>query len=212
VPAVIVLGNASLRHGDLLKVLADVEDGSVDLIFTDPPYDPPSIARYADLSLLASRVLKDDGVLLAYSGKIYLPQIVAALGQHLDYSWTLTLLQGGGASLVNSRCIRGRWKPIFVYVKKGCRRRERWIEDVIRGEGMEKDLHLWQQGEAEAAHLIGKLTDPGDLVLDPLLGSGTTAAAAVKLGRRFIGCDINPGAVAVARQRLAEVGAETTAA
>jgi site-specific DNA-methyltransferase (adenine-specific) len=208
VAAVTVLGNASLRHGDLLKALADVEDGSVDLIFTDPPYDTASIARYADLSLLASRVLKDDGVLLAYSGKIHLPQIVAALGQHLDYSWTLTLLHGGGASLVNSRCIRGRWRPIFVYVKKGCRRRERWIEDVIRGEGMEKDLHVWQQGEAEAAGLIGKLTDPGDLVLDPFLGSGTTAAAAVRLGRRFIGSDINPGAVAIAQERLKTLAVE----
>jgi 16S rRNA G966 N2-methylase RsmD len=182
---------------------ADIPDASVDLIFTDPPYDTPSIERYAHLSLLASRILKDDGLLLAYSGKIYLPQIVTALSQHLDYSWTLTLLQGGGASLVNSRYICGRWKPIFLYVKRGCRRRERWIDDVIKGEGIEKELHEWQQGEAEAAKLIESLTDPGDLVVDPFLGSGTTAAAAVKLGRRFIGCDINPGAVAVAQERLA---------
>ncbi len=103
---------------------------------------------------------------------------------------------------MNSRCIRGRWKPIFLYVKRNCYRRGRWIEDVIQGEGMEKDLHLWQQGEAEAAKLIESLTDPGDLICDPFLGSGATAAAAVKLGRRFIGCDIDPGAVAVARDRL----------
>jgi DNA modification methylase len=45
-----------------------------------------------------------------------------------------------------------------------------------------------------------------------LLGSGTTAAAAVKLGRRFIGCDINPGAVAIAQKRLAEIGTEAPAA
>jgi 16S rRNA G966 N2-methylase RsmD len=208
VPAVQTIGNASLRHGDLLEALADVPDGSVDLILTDPPYDTAGIARYVDLSLLASRLLKDDGLLVAYSGKIYLPQIVAALGQHLDYHWTLTLVQGGGASLVNSRFICGRWKPLFVYVKKGCNRRERWIDDVIQGAGMEKSLHAWQQGEPEAALLIEKLTDPGDLVVEPFLGSGTVAAAAVRLGRRFIGCDINPGAVAITQERLAALTQE----
>jgi ParB-like chromosome segregation protein Spo0J len=211
VPAVQTIGEASIRHGDLLEALADVPDGSVDLILTDPPYDTPSIPRYADLSLLASRILKDDGVLVAYSGKIYLPDIVAALGQHLDYHWTLTLVQGGGASLVNSRFVCGRWKPLFVYVKKGCTRREKWLDDVIQGSGMEKSLHAWQQGEPEAAHLIEKLTDPGDLVVEPFLGSGTVAAAAVRLGRRFIGCDINPGAVAITQERLAALTREESA-
>jgi len=40
------------------------------------------------------------------------------------------------------------------------------------------------------------------LVVDPFLGSGTTALACLQLGRRFIGCDIDAGAVAIARRRV----------
>ena len=45
---------------------------------------------------------------------------------------------------------------------------------------------------------------PGDLVLDPFSGSGTTAKAAKELGRRFLGLEINPEYCAIAEQRLAQ--------
>jgi DNA modification methylase len=45
-------------------------------------------------------------------------------------------------------------------------------------------------------------TGPGDLVLDPFLGSGTTALAAGRLGRRFLGLELNPEYVEIARRRL----------
>jgi hypothetical protein len=48
--------------------------------------------------------------------------------------------------------------------------------------------------------LIKLLSFPGDLVLDPFVGTGTTAEAALILGRRFYGCDLNP--IAVERTRL----------
>ncbi|MFQ3633463.1 DNA methyltransferase, partial [Roseiflexus sp.] len=43
---------------------------------------------------------------------------------------------------------------------------------------------------------------PGDLVLDCFAGSGTTAVAAQRLERRWIACDVNPGAIQVASRRL----------
>jgi ParB-like chromosome segregation protein Spo0J len=212
VPTVQTIGTASLRCGSLLEALADVPDGSVDLMFTDPPYNQEGLPLFADLSLLASRILKDDGVLVVYAGKFHLPMVMASLGLHLDWHWLISLVHAyGGDTCINSRFINCRFRPLLMYTKRGCRRRERWLEDIVRGEGREKDSHAWQQGEAEAAYLIGKLTDPGELVVDPFLGSGTTAAAAVKLGRRFIGCDINPGAVAIAQQRLAGLMAEDEA-
>jgi DNA modification methylase len=103
------------------------------------------------------------------------------------------------------------WKPILAFTKRGHKRAPRWAQDVVHGAGTEKRLHEWQQGESEIAEMIGWFTDPGDLVVDPFLGSGTTAAAAVKLGRKFIGCDINPGAVAIAQDRLAAVTTEAAA-
>ena len=47
-------------------------------------------------------------------------------------------------------------------------------------------------------------TDPGDLVIDPMAGSGTTLRAAADLGRRAIGVEINPGYCDLIRRRLAQ--------
>jgi len=46
------------------------------------------------------------------------------------------------------------------------------------------------------------------LICDPFLGSGTTALAGYLEGRRFIGCDLDPGGVETTRQRLDEATAE----
>jgi hypothetical protein len=53
--------------------------------------------------------------------------------------------------------------------------------------------------------IIRMATDPGDLVLDCFIGSGTTAAVAQKLGRRWIGCDINKGAIQTTSKRLQSI-------
>lgn len=50
--------------------------------------------------------------------------------------------------------------------------------------------------------LVADFTDPGDLILDPYAGSGTTGVAALRLGRRFLGCERNPEWAELARERL----------
>jgi DNA modification methylase len=62
-----------------------------------------------------------------------------------------------------------------------------------------------QKTEALLKRVIHSCTRPGDLVLDCFLGSGTTAAVAHKMGRRWIGCDIGYGAVQTARRRLQRI-------
>ena len=57
---------------------------------------------------------------------------------------------------------------------------------------------------AERCILLGSAE--GDLVLDPFMGSGTTAVAAAALGRRFIGCELNPDYVQMAARRLSARG------
>lgn len=52
------------------------------------------------------------------------------------------------------------------------------------------------------AWFIKLFTEPGDIVLDPFMGSGTTAVACVRLGRKYIGFELNPQYVQVAQQRL----------
>ncbi len=54
-----------------------------------------------------------------------------------------------------------------------------------------------------AADLIECFSEPGDLVLDPLMGSGTTCVMAARQGRRYVGMDASPSYVEIARRRLA---------
>ena len=48
-------------------------------------------------------------------------------------------------------------------------------------------------------------TKPGDVILDPFFGTGTTGAVAKRLGRRFIGIERDPDYAAIARKRIAEI-------
>ena len=62
-----------------------------------------------------------------------------------------------------------------------------------------------QKPESLLERIIKASSNPGDLVLDCFIGSGTTAAVAQKLGRRWIGCDINKGAVQLTSSRLQKI-------
>lgn len=59
-----------------------------------------------------------------------------------------------------------------------------------------------QKPEALLERIVVAASEPGALVLDPFMGSGTTGAVALKLGRRFIGADLSRSAVHVALRRL----------
>jgi adenine-specific DNA-methyltransferase len=69
----------------------------------------------------------------------------------------------------------------------------------------EVEAYPTQKPEALIERIILASSNPGDIVLDCFLGSGTTAAVAQKLGRRWIGADINKGAIQTTIKRLQEV-------
>lgn len=62
--------------------------------------------------------------------------------------------------------------------------------------------HPTQKSEKLLAKLILASSNPGDVILDPFLGSGTTSVAAKKLGRRYIGVELEPKYCALAEKRL----------
>jgi len=64
------------------------------------------------------------------------------------------------------------------------------------------DLYPTQKTSHLLSRVLSAATDQGDLVLDSFLGSGTTAVVAQRLGRRWIGCDINKGAIQTTSKRL----------
>ncbi len=74
----------------------------------------------------------------------------------------------------------------------------------LKGQSKEKCGHPSQKPIDLIAKLVACASDPGDLVFDPFLGSGTTAVVAESLGRRWLGIEMNPAFVELTRQRLAD--------
>ncbi len=88
--------------------------------------------------------------------------------------------------------------------------RSDWVIPICNGNERLKDdagakAHPTQKPEALLHRVLVASTKPGDIVLDPFFGTGTTGAVAKKLGRRFIGIERDPGYIAVARARIARV-------
>lgn len=77
-----------------------------------------------------------------------------------------------------------------------------WDIPNIKAQHVEKSAHPCQFPVALAMRVITALSNEGALILDPYAGSGTTGAAAVLLGRRFVGAEINPVFYEVAVDRI----------
>lgn len=95
-------------------------------------------------------------------------------------------------------------------LSKGGKIPEDWWIDLprIQGNGLEKTGYPTQKPEAVLERIIKASSNPGDIVFDCFMGSGTTQAVAMKLGRRFLGADINLGAIQTTTKRLISVAAE----
>lgn len=77
-----------------------------------------------------------------------------------------------------------------------------WNIPNVKSNHIEKTVHPCQFPVELIERLVLALTDPGDTVLDPYLGVGTSVIAALKHGRHGIGCDIEPLYLKIAEQRL----------
>ena len=195
-----------IRHGDFQEVLKDIPDNSVQLILTDPIYAKENLPDWSDLSFFASRVLKQGKVLACYCSTNILAESIKRLSEHLDYVWTFAVTYPACRMTHYPFRIHEFWKPVLLF-SKGRYEPEHWIDDIIKGGGLIKSFHPWEQNINESEYLIQNLSIENNLVLDTFLGSGTTAVAiaAKKLNRRFIGCDTDINAVNIARSRLGMV-------
>lgn len=81
-----------------------------------------------------------------------------------------------------------------------------WEIGIVAPVAKERTGYPTQKPEALLVRLLEACTEPGDLVLDPYSGSGTTAAACARLGRRSLGIDLNRRAVTIATRRLTALG------
>jgi hypothetical protein len=179
-----------LHHGDFRALSDKIEDNSVDLVFTDPPYDRKSVPLYGDAARVAARILKPGGSFIAYCGQYCLPEVLGECGQYLRYWWTIAGVHGGAKGMMEKYGIRVGWKPLVWFVKEDRGDICNVISDIVTGK-REKDYHEWQQSEQEAAYYIKNLASNDGLVVDFFVGGGTTGVAAKKLGRRFIGFEVD---------------------
>jgi len=94
--------------------------------------------------------------------------------------------------------------------------RSDWLLPICSGgerlkDGGGKKAHPTQKPEALLHRVILASTQPGDLVLDPFFGTGTTGVVAKRLGRNYIGIERDPGYIAAAEKRLSATPANTDA-
>ena len=83
-----------------------------------------------------------------------------------------------------------------------------WYIKVVDPKSPENVQYPTQKPEGLLERIIKASSDPGDIVFDCFMGSGTTQAVAMKLGRRFIGADINLGAIETTTKRLLNIQKE----
>ena len=179
-----------LYVGDMRQVGSEIPDDSVNMIFTDPPYDKEAVKLYGALAALALRVLKPGGICLAYSGQLHIPHILPLMSEHLEYMWLCGIGHSDGSTWFKKWNLDNQWKPLIMFGKPPIVPYWKRFNDFVSG-GKEKADHEWQQSLSEAEHYIKSLCVPGGVVLDPFLGSGTTLVAAKKLGMQYIGIEID---------------------
>ncbi|MBM3517864.1 MAG: site-specific DNA-methyltransferase [Alphaproteobacteria bacterium] len=173
----------------------------------------------------ARRLLKDDGTLWVigtYHNIFRLGAIVQDLGFWIlnDVVWRKTnpMPNFRGRRFANAHetliwCARGRDSRYrFNYdalkaLNEGLQMRSDWLLPVCGGPERLKragrKAHPTQKPAALLHRVIVSATAPGEVILDPFFGTGTTGAVAKRLGRGFIGIERDEGYVALARERLA---------
>jgi 16S rRNA G966 N2-methylase RsmD len=176
---------------------------ALDLILTDAPYESQYLDLFKPLSLFARWVLRQDGSLVVMMGQSYLPQVMNDLSAHLTYHWTIATLLGQRRTLIQSRSVFAAYKPLLWFVKG--KYRGPAVPDVIRSDGSDKNFHDHGQSKSEFAEMIKRLTEEGAMVLDPFVGGGSVAAAALMLGRKFVGIDIDRKHIETTRRRVEQV-------
>jgi len=189
------------RLGDFEEVFADIPDGSIDCIITDPPYPYEFIECWSKLSRVAKRVLKPHGFCIAYSGQMYLPEVMQRMNENLDYYWTFAVYHEGQTQIVNGINLMCRWKPVLIF-QNGKKKIENTFQDYFISEQREKNGHDWQQSKSGVGYLIEMFTKEGDTILEPFAGSGTTIIAARDKKRNIIAAELDEKTYNIAKALL----------
>ena len=134
----------------------------------------------------------------------------------LDRGYTTNLLANGEKQLIvykgqedkpNIKKLMQSKKFVRVIIREpeGNPIKDWWPINILHPKSLERLDYPTQKPESLIERIVIASSNPGDLVFDCFMGSGTTQAVAMKLGRRFIGADINLGAVQTTTERLLNI-------
>ena len=171
-----------------------IQDESIDAIITDPPYPIEFIDLWADMFEIADRVLKPSRYLVTYANHQNLDKIFQ-LPNKLKYYWTFKL-DFTAKPIAMGRNLIATWKPVIVYQKLPFKKIEETIEDQVKETKafnyQERDYHdlNWGQSLGKFEYLIEKFSKPGETILEPFAGTGTTLVACKHTKRKCIGFEI----------------------
>jgi site-specific DNA-methyltransferase (adenine-specific) len=195
-----IIGDCELWLGDCREVLPLLT--RVDAVITDPPYPAEFTHLYGDIARHAKALLPQGGHFLALCGHHQIEDVLRLCSEHLRF-WWLCGMRHDTIMRLPGKWVGARWKPAVWYVN------ERRLKgdtncpvDLLDGGGRDKRFHVWGQPTAWFEHWITALAPVGGVVLDPFMGSGTTGVACVRMGRKFIGIEMDPAHFETARQRI----------
>ena len=218
--------------GDCLEVMRGMDAGSVDAVITDPPYGIAYASSWktrmngeprktranfgpdvfnAEWIPNAYHLLKEDAYLYCFTrwdvAHLWRDAFLAAgfkMGQRLVWDkahWKMGDLRHYG-SQVEDVLVVYKGGPAMFPGGIGRRGNLFRFSSGYLPEGQVD--HPTQKPVALMAQFVNDSTRPGDLILDPFCGSGTTGVACVQTGRRFIGIEIDEGYADIARARIAK--------
>jgi adenine-specific DNA-methyltransferase len=190
---------------------------SVDLIVTDPPYmcrfqsrDGRTVVNddRGDWVVPAftqmSRVLKPDRFCVSFYGWHRVDAFFAAWKAAGLYPVGHLVFAKGYAS--QERFVAYSHESAYLLAKGNPAKPHMMLRDVLEWQYTGNTRHPTEKPLMSIMLLVDAFSQPGAIVLDPFVGSGTTAVAAKKLGRRYIGIDIEPVYAAQAQERVRREG------
>jgi len=201
-------------QGDCVQVLKALPSNSVDLVITDPPY----LVNYRDRSgrtvandggnaaFLAAftdlyRVMKPNSFCVCFYGWNRVDDFFAAWRQAGFRPVGHIVWKKAYAS--NARFLSYRHEQAYLLAKGNPRRPAKPLPDVQPWEYSGNKAHPTEKAVEILRPLVQAFSKPGDIVLDPFSGSGSTAVAAAFSGRSFIGIELDGRYCRHARARLA---------
>ena len=202
-----------LLHGDCVEVMKQIPSNCIPLVLTDPPY----LVNYRDRSGRTimndkqndwlepafkeiKRVMKPNSFCVSFYGFTKIDQFMKA--------WISCGLRPVGHLVFpkpyasKSGYMRYQHESAFLLVKGNPDFPKNPISDVLPWEYSGNKLHPTQKPLEALQPIIKSLSNQGDIVLDPFMGSGTTCFAAKQLKRRYVGIELDIQHYKTAENRL----------